>query len=75
MNKKQVLSRPTSSTFASQSTEFDSAKKRIDLNRPNIASDDIAKILRPYRANNVDELHLLKNAFRPVGEAAILAFD
>ena len=63
-------SRPTCSTSASQSTEFDSAEERINLDRPNIASDDIAKILPPNRSNNVDKLHLLKNAFRPVGEGS-----
>ena len=46
--------RPTCSTSASQSTEFDSAEERINLDRPNIASDDIAKILPPNRSNNVD---------------------
>ena len=66
-------SRPTCSTSTSQSTEFDFAKKRIILDRP-IASDDIAKILFRNRSNNVDKLHMLKNAFRPVGEAA-MAFD
>ena len=67
-------SRPTCSTSASQLTEFDSAEERINLDRPNIASDDIAKILPPNRSNNIDKLYLLKNAFRPVGEAA-MAFD
>ena len=61
-------SRPTCST-SSQSTEFDSAEERINLDRPNIASDNIAKILPSNRSNNVDKLHLLKNAFCPVGEA------
>ena len=32
------------------------------------------KILPPNRSNNVDKLHLLKNAFRPVGEA-VMAFN
>lgn len=67
-------SRPTCSTSASQSTEFDSTEERTNLDRPNIASDDIAMILPPNRSNNVDKLHMLKNAFRPVGEAA-MAFD
>ena len=67
-------SRQTCSVSASQLIEFDSAEERINLDRPNIASDDIAKILPPNRSNNVDELHLLKNAFRPIGEAA-MAFD
>ena len=67
-------SRPACSTSPSQSTEFDSAEERINLDTSNIASDDIAKILPPNRSNNVDKLHLLKNAFRPVGEAA-MAFD
>ena len=67
-------SRPTCSSSASQLTEFDSAEERINLDRPNIASDDIAKILLPNRSNNVDKLHLQKNALRSVGEAAI-AFD
>ena len=66
--------RLTCSTSASQSTEFDSAEERINLDRPNIASDDIAKILPPNRSNNVDKLHLLKNAFCPVEEAT-MAFD
>ena len=67
-------SRLTCSTSASQSTEFDSAEEGINLDRPNIASDDIAKLLPPNRSNNVDKLHLLKNAFRSVGEAAMV-FD
>ena len=67
-------SKPTCSTSASQSIEFDSAEERINLDIPNITSDDIAKILPPNRLNNVDKLHLLKNAFHPVGEAA-MAFD
>ena len=67
-------SRPACSTSPSQSTEFDSAEERINLDTPNIASDGIAKILPRNRSNNVDKLHLLKNAFRPVGEAA-MAFD
>ena len=46
-------SRPTCSTSASQSTEFDSAEERINLDRPNIASDDIAKILPSNRSNCV----------------------
>ena len=64
-------SKPTGSTSAFQSNEFDSAEERINLDKPNIASDDIAKILLPNRSNNVDKLHLLKYAFRPVGEAAM----
>ena len=64
-------SRRTCSTSASQSTEFDSAEERINLDRPNIASDDIAKILPPNRSNNVDKFHLLKNAFRLVRESAM----
>ena len=67
-------SRPTFSTSAFQSTEVDSAEKRVHLDRPNIALDDIPKILPPNRSNNVEKLHLLKNAFCPVGEAA-MAFD
>ena len=51
--------RPTCMTSASQSTEFDSAEERINLDRPNIASDDIEKILPPDRSNNVDKLHLI----------------
>ena len=43
----------------------------MNLDRLNIASDDIAKILPSNRSNNVDKLYLLKNAFRPVGEAAM----
>ena len=40
--------RPTCSTSASQSTEFDSAEERINLDKPkNIASDDMAKIFFP----------------------------
>ena len=58
-------SRPTCSTSASQSTEFDSAEECINLNRLNVASEDIAKILPLNRSNNCDKLHLLKNAFRP----------
>ena len=46
----------------------------MNLDRPNVASDDIAKILPPYRSNNVDKLFLLNNAFRLIGEAA-MAFD
>ena len=54
---------PTCSTFASQSTEFDSAEECINLNRPNTAPDDIAKILSPNRSKNVDKLYVLKNVF------------
>ena len=46
----------------------------MNLDRLDIASDDIAKILPPNRSNNVDKRYLLKNAFRSVGEAA-MAFD
>ena len=67
-------SRPTYSASASQSTEFDSAEERIDLDRANVALDDIAKILPPNRSNNVDKLYLLENVFRPVGKAA-MEFD
>ena len=67
-------SRPTCSSFASQSTEFDFAEERINLDTPNIASDDIPKIFPPNGSNNVDKLHLLKIAFCPVGESA-MAFD
>ena len=66
--------RPTCITFVSQSTEVDFAEERINLDRPNIASDDIAKILPSNTSNNVDKLYLRKNAFRPVGKAA-MAFD
>ena len=55
--------RPTCSTSASKSTEFDSAEERINLNRSNIASDDIVKILSPNKSNNVNKLHLLKLFF------------
>ena len=55
-------------------TEFDFAEKRVYLYRPNLASDDIAKILPPSGSNNIDKLHLPKNAFRPVGEA-VMAID
>ena len=71
---KTDSSKPTCSAFTYESTEFDSAEERIKLDRPNIASDDIAKILPPNRSSNVDKLQLLKNAFRPVGEVAT-AFD
>ena len=37
-------SRPTCSTSASHSTEFDFAEEGMNLNRPDIASDDVAKI-------------------------------
>ena len=40
-------SRPTCSYSASKSNEFDSAEVRINLDRPNTASDDIVKILPP----------------------------
>ena len=43
------FSMPTCSTSASQSTEFDSVEERINLDRPIVASDDIAKILPPNR--------------------------
>ena len=66
--------RPTCSISASQLTEFDSADERINLDRPNIASYEIAKICPPNRSNNVDKLNLLKNALRSVGEAP-MAFD
>ena len=48
--------RPTCSTSASQSTEFDSAEKHINLDKPIIASDDIAKSLPLNRSNNIDKL-------------------
>ena len=69
--QETASSRPACGSFASQSTEFYCAKERLNLGRPNIASDDIAKILPPNKSNNVDKPHLLKNAFRPVGEAAM----
>ena len=58
------FSRPTCSNSASQSTEFDLAEERINLDRSSIASNSIVKILPPSRSNNVDILHVLKNAFR-----------
>ena len=62
MNQKQVLrSQPVALLL--QSTECDFAEARINLDRPNIASDDIAKILTSNRSSNLDRLHLLKNAF------------
>ena len=64
-------SRPTCSTSASQSTEFDSAEERINLDSYYITSDDIAKTLPPNRSNNVDKLPLLKNVFRSIGGAAM----
>ena len=64
----------TCSTSASQSIEFDSAEEPINLGRPNIASDDIAKILPFNRSNYVNKLYSLKNALRPVEEAAMV-FD
>ena len=72
--QKTDSSRPTCSTAAPQSTEYDSAEKRINLVRPNRALDDIAKILPPNRSNKVNRIDLPKNAFRPVGDAA-MAFD
>ena len=67
MNKKQILQgQPVSITSASQSTE------ELYLDIPNTVSDNIGKILPPNRSNNVDKLHLLKNAF--LGEGA-MAFD
>ena len=71
INKKKKI---TCSTFASQSIEFDSAEERINLHRPNIATNDIAKILPRNKSNNADKFHLLKNAFRPVEDPA-MAFD
>ena len=71
MNKKTDSLKPTCSTSASQSTEFDLAEDGMNLDRPNKASDDIAKILPPNRLNNVDKLQLLKNAFRPVRRAVM----
>ena len=56
-------SRPTCSTSASQSTEFDSAEERMNFIRPKIASDDIAKILPLNRSSNVDELSPAKICF------------
>ena len=67
-------SRLTCSTSVSQTTEFGSAKERINANRSNIASDDIAKILPPNGSNNFVQLYLLKTVFRSVGEA-VMAFD
>ena len=72
--QKTDSSRPPVALLLLSRLSFDSAEERINLDRPNIASDNIAKILPPNRSNNVDKLHLLKNAFRPVGEAAI-TFD
>ena len=67
MSKKQILRGQPVALLPSQSTEFDSAEERINLDTPNIASDDIAKILpqfdRSIRSNNVDKLHLLKICF------------
>ena len=46
-------SRPTCSTSASQSTEFDSTEERTNLDRPNsFRSDDIAMILPSNRSDN-----------------------
>ena len=67
-------SRPTCCASASQSTEFASAEEHINLDRPNIASDNIAKILPLNRSNNVDKVYSLENAFHSVGKAA-MAFD
>ena len=64
-------SRPICSASIFKSTEFNSAKECINLNR-RIASDDLAKILPPKRSNNVDKLYLLKNAFCLVGEVAMV---
>ena len=74
MNKKQILRGQTVALLLLSRTEFDSAEERINLNRPNIASGNNAKILHLNRSNNLDKLHWLKNAFRPVGGAA-MAFD
>ena len=59
--KETDSSKPTSRTSASQSIDFDSAKERINSNRPNIALDDtgISNIL-PFNISN--------NAFCPVEE-------
>ena len=62
--------RPT--TSASQSTKFESSEDPTYAEPPSsiVASDDIAMILPPNTSNNFDKVHMLNNAFRPVGEAA-----
>ena len=63
--------RSTFSNYGSESTESSLSEKDISLD---IASDDIAKILPPFKSSDVDKLYMLKNAFRPVGKAA-MTFD
>ena len=62
--QKTDSSRPTcfllSDSSASQSTEFDSAEERINLDRPVIASDDIAKILPSNRSNSIAGMSLVR---------------
>ena len=76
MNKKKILrGQPVALLFLSRlNLTLQSAEERINLDRLSIALDVIAKILLPNRSKNVDKLHLLKNAFRPIGEAA-MAFE
>ena len=47
-------SRPICSTSASQSTEFDSAEERINLDRPNIASDGVEIYCFRYLSHLID---------------------
>ena len=62
--------RDTLNTSAFQS-ECGSAEERTNLDKPNIALGAIIMILPPNRSINADKLHMLKNAFRPVGKAAM----
>ena len=68
MNKKKILrGQPVALLFLSRlSLTLQSAEERINLDRLSIALNVIAKILLPNRSKNVDKLHLLKNAFRPL---------
>ena len=72
MNKKQIFRCQPLTLLLFRRLNFTTQKNVLSLDKRNIASDDIAKILPPNRSNNVVvKLHWLKNAFRPVGEAAI----
>ena len=63
------ISIPTSLGLA-QSNETSTTQPENNLNKSKIGCDDIALILPPNIATRSDQLHMLKNAFRPIGEAA-----
>ena len=74
MNKKQNLRSHPVALLLLSPLILTSAEERINLDRPNIPSDDIAKILPSKRSNNFEKLHLLKNNFRTCGLLSGKAF-